>query len=93
VQADELDPQLPELFEGIHELPETPSEAIVAVDDNGIHQPPPAIGKQAIQRGALLARPADPVIHALGHSPAPPLAVFPQLTAQGERAALVNGSW
>jgi hypothetical protein len=49
MQADEVDPERAKLFQGVHQVPQTPSEPVVAVHQYDIHAPTAAIGQQTVE--------------------------------------------
>ncbi len=78
MEAHEVDPQGAELVKGVHQLAQAASEAVVTVDNHGIHQPPAALRKHTIQRRPVLLRSAAPLVHILpGDLPPAPAALFP----------------
>jgi len=76
VEADEIDSERTKFFECIDQLAQATSKPVVAVDNNGVHQPFPAGDQEPVQCRTVFFGAAHPGIRVLASDlPTPSLAV------------------
>jgi hypothetical protein len=81
MERNELNTERTELLKSIHELPQTPGEAIITVDDNGIHTSLSASNEKRVQLRPTLFRTRHTRIHVFTFDlPTSTLAVLPQFS-------------